>query len=80
MIVTEFYTTRPDGVNLYRTYSDQNLRIKCEQNDAIYDEAINVENRGYTYIETNIPIEPPEYNDDPEDAIQAVHILLGDRQ
>ena len=80
MIITEFYTTRPDGVNLYRTYSDQNLCIKCEQNNAIYDEAINVENHGYTYIETDIPIDPTEYNDDPEDAIQAVHVLLGDRQ
>lgn len=28
MIVREFYKTRSDGVNLYRTYSDTNLRIR----------------------------------------------------
>jgi hypothetical protein len=28
MIKTEFYKTRVDGVNLYRTYSDINKRIR----------------------------------------------------
>lgn len=74
MIKTEFYTTRKDGVNLYRTYSNQHVRIQCEQNGAVYDEAINVENNNYTYIETTEPIDDPE---DPEHALQAVHILLG---
>ena len=76
MIITEFYTTRPDGVKLYKTYSDVDLRIKCVQNNRIYDAAIDVENRGYTYIETDEPIEQPQ-EDDPQDAIQAVHVLLG---
>lgn len=52
MIRTEFYETRPDGVNLYRTYSDTNKRIKQDQTGAVYDEAIDVENSGYTYTET----------------------------
>ena len=55
MIKTEFYTTRPDGVNLYRTYSDSGFYI--EQNTgAIYAEAIDVENSGNTYAETTTPI------------------------
>ena len=28
MIVREFYMTRADGVNLFRTYSDANMYIK----------------------------------------------------
>ena len=75
MIITEFYTTRPDGVKLYKTYSDADLRIKCVQTNQIYDSAIDVENRGYTYIETNEHIEPPY--EDPQEALQAVHVLLG---
>ena len=59
MIKTEFYTTRPDGVKLYRTYSDSGFYI--EQNTgAVYAEAIDVENSEYTYTETAtlIPAEP----------------------
>ncbi len=55
MITTEFYTTRPDGVKLYRTYSDKGFFI--EQNTGvIYAEAVDVENSGFTYTETTIPI------------------------
>lgn len=57
MIITEYYLTRNDGVKLYKTYSDQNLRIKQLQTDAIYDEAVDVENSGFTYEETSTPIE-----------------------
>ena len=52
MIKTEFYETRVDGVNLYRTYSDINKRIRQDQTGAVYDETIDVENSGYTYTET----------------------------
>lgn len=55
MIKTEFYTTRPDGVNLYRTYSDSGFYIE-QDTGAIYAEAIDVENRGNTYTETVTPI------------------------
>ena len=72
MIKTEFYKTREDGVNLYRTFSDQNVKIRCEQTDSIYDEAINIENRGYTYVETDIPIEMQE-----EDYRAVAYTLLG---
>lgn len=57
MIQTEFFQTRFDGVNLYRTYSDVNVMIQKDGTEEIYSEAIDVENSGFTYIETDIPIE-----------------------
>lgn len=57
MIIREFYITRKDGVNLYRTYSNENWKIHKINTDEIYDEAIDVENAPYTYEETDIPIE-----------------------
>lgn len=75
MIVREFYSTRKDGVNLYRSIDakvDENgeplrdeynqliptgLKIRKVGTDEIYDEAIDVEGSGYTYTETDKPIE-----------------------
>lgn len=54
MIHTEFYRTREDGVNLYRTYSDDNRYIIQEQTGVEYVDAIDVEGKGYTYIEGNV--------------------------
>ena len=52
MIVKEFYRTREDGVNLYRTYSDKGLKIHKVGTDEIYDEAVDIEDASYTYEET----------------------------
>lgn len=52
-IVKEFYKTRDDGVNLYRTYSDENKIIKQVETDNEYSEAIDVEDAEYTYVETD---------------------------
>lgn len=57
MLVKEFYKTRQDGVNLYRTYSDENFKIRQIPTNEIYDEAIDIEESIYTYEETDIPIE-----------------------
>lgn len=65
MIVTEFYRTRSDGVNLYRTYSSDSLKIRkytFDQmgnkivTDEVYDEAIDIEGAPYVYEETDEPI------------------------
>lgn len=56
-IVKEFYSTRNDGVNLYRTYSDENYKIKKVGTNEIYDEAIDIETATYEYEETNLKIE-----------------------
>lgn len=61
MIVKEFYRTRADGVNLYRTYSDQNLKIKQVETDRGYDQAIDVEGATYTYVETDQAVEERKY-------------------
>ena len=51
-IIKELYKTREDGVKLYRTYSDNNYKIKKVGTEEIYEEAIDVENNTYTYVET----------------------------
>lgn len=57
MIIREFYTTRKDGVKLYRTYSDSNMYIRQVETGVEYSEAIDVENAPYTYEETDKAIE-----------------------
>jgi hypothetical protein len=57
MIVREFYLTRKDGVNLFRTYSDNNRYIHKVGTDEEYSEAIDVEGAPYTYEETDKEIE-----------------------
>lgn len=57
MIQIEYYKTREDGVNLYRTYSTENLYIRQIETGIEYGEAIDVENAPYTYEETGRPIE-----------------------
>lgn len=60
MIIKEFYATRKDGVNLYKTYSDKNVHIKKQGTDEEYAEAIDVENAPYIYEETDRKIESEE--------------------
>ena len=57
MIVKEFYETRKDGINLYRTYSDADVCIRKVGTEEVYTEAIDVEDAPFTYEETDIPIE-----------------------
>lgn len=58
MVRKEFYCKRDDGVNLYRSYSDERFYIIQDQTGAKYEEAIDVEGAPYTYTETAEPIEP----------------------
>lgn len=57
MIIKEFYRTREDGIDLYKTYSDENYRIRKVGTNEIYDEAIDVEDSDYEYEETDEKIE-----------------------
>ena len=56
MIKTEFYKTREDGIDLYRTYSDTNKYILQVETGIEYDEAVDVADENgnikYTYKET----------------------------
>ena len=60
MIIREFYRTRKDGVNLYRTYSDQKVMIRKVGTNEVYDEAIDIETAPYVYEETDQPINSEE--------------------
>ena len=60
MNIKEFYKTRKDGVNLYRTYSDANFKIQKVGTEEIYDEAIDVVDAPFVYEETNVPIDGVE--------------------
>lgn len=57
MIIKEFYKTRADGVNLYRSYSDVGMQIRKINTDEIYDEAIDIADTPFEYEETEIPID-----------------------
>lgn len=59
-IIKEYYTTRSDGVKLYKTYSDENKYIKQLPTNVVYDVAIDVKNAPYTYVETDEVIEDNE--------------------
>ena len=73
MIINEFYREREDGVKLYRTYSDAGMMIRQEQTGDMYVEAVDVDYAGYTYTETNIPVEEDTDSSDSE----ILDILLG---
>lgn len=60
MVKTEFYTTRSDGVNLYRTFSDEGKALLQVETGAIYGEAIDIEGAPYTYEEYGEAIEVDE--------------------
>jgi len=71
MIVTEYYETRTDGVVLVRTYSDAGMMI--ERDGVRYSEAIDPQDAGRVYTETD---EPVSDNTD-ADYAEAGKILLG---
>ena len=74
MIVKEFYETRYDGVDLYRTYSDTNHYIHKIGTNEIYEEAIDVESASYTYEETEDIIETPDLIDVEPDNIDVEQV------
>jgi hypothetical protein len=51
MVIKEFYTTRADGVKLFRTYSNAGKYLIQNETGIEYTEAIDVENAPYTYSE-----------------------------
>lgn len=59
MIITEYYTTRTDGVILDITYSDQNFYIIQDGTGIKYESAIDPRecHRTYTESEEEIPVE-----------------------
>lgn len=64
MVVRDFYKTRKDGVNLYRTYSDEGKMLLQNETGIEYAEAIDVEDAPYTYSETDKLVEDGAYVDE----------------
>ena len=63
MIRTEYYMTRDDGVVLVRTYSEEGFKIRQNGTGAIYDDAIDPEDSGRTYTETDEMIPDEDIED-----------------
>ena len=74
-IVRDFYRTRNDGVNLYKTYSNEGYKIHKLNTEEIYDEAIDIENAPFEYEETTEKIEELT---EIEEKAQAYDILTGE--
>lgn len=69
MIVREFYQTRQDGVNLFRTFSNENKYIRKVGTNEEYSEAIDIEGAPYVYEETDKEIEQYE---EPIDQVKSI--------
>lgn len=65
MIKRKLFMKRADGVNLYLTYSDENLYIIQLDTGIIYESAVDVENSSHTYeeLEEIINLEEKEVNE-----------------
>ena len=75
MIITEYYTTRKDGVVLNRTYSDAGFYIIQNETGIEYSEAVDVEGAPYTYSETDKPVEIETDEATEQDYISALNEL-----
>lgn len=73
MIVTEYHSTRSDGVVLNRTYSDTGMMI--ERDGEVYSEAIDPAELGRTYTETDEPIGDAT-EDDYQDALRELGVEI----
>ena len=75
MVQTEYYTTRPDGVKLYRSYSDSGMKLNKDGTEKNYDEAIDIENSGSAYTETELPIDSDTEEPTVQDALDMLSEL-----
>jgi len=75
MIKSVVYGARDDGVTLIETFSDKGMMIRQNQTNILYSQAIDIENKGYTYTETDIPIESEDIPDKTDIAMPADYEL-----
>ena len=54
------------------TYSDAGMKIRQNETDIVYDDAMDVPESGYTYTETDEPIDAEEISDS-----EALSIIMG---
>ncbi len=63
-IARKFFTERPDGVKLYRTFSDVGKYVRQNETGEVFEDAVDVENSEYTYTETEEDIPQHEEMND----------------
>lgn len=57
--------TREDGVQIFRTYSDTDHKIRSKRTSVVYDDAVDIsENEEYEEVEDYIDLEGPETYED----------------
>lgn len=77
MVDKEFYMTRSDGVNLFRTYSTLgNLILQNETGD-IYFDAVDIEGANFTYTETDTPGEVATI-EDYQSALEELGVVISE--
>ena len=65
MIKKEAYMTREDGVQIFRTYSDTDHKIRSKRTSVVYDDAVDIsENEEYEEVEDYIDLEGPDTYED----------------
>jgi hypothetical protein len=65
MIKKEAYMTREDGVQIFRTYSDTDHKIRSKRTSVVYDDAVDIsENEEYEEAEGYIDLEGPDTYED----------------
>lgn len=71
MLRQERFQLEEDGWVLVKTYSDAGMMVRQDETGDLYAEAVDPEQAGRTYTETDIPI------DDDTTAEEVVEILMG---
>ena len=66
------------GNDLVKTYSDKGVKIHGGSPEGDYDEAIDPISAGRTYVETDIPIDDGESEDETEVKAMGFDILMGE--
>lgn len=65
MIKKEAYMTREDGVQIFRTYSDTDHKIRSKRTSVVYDDAVDIsDNEEYEEVEDYIDLEGPDTYED----------------
>lgn len=66
-VIKEFFMTRKDGVELYKSFSDKKVYIQKQGTDEIYTEAIDVKDAPFIYTETELIIEESDVLEEKEE-------------
>lgn len=75
MIKREYCKTRADGVKLFLTFSDADVMIRKDGTEEVYSKAVDVEDSGFTYTETDVPIEEETGELTVDDTLQMLNEL-----